>query len=74
LWACLKDWGEDLVGILVEDNALDSLLVFLSLKGSLLSLDNSNWALELLLELITIDYKREGGMVLDCRWYLRGGG
>jgi len=56
-----------LVGILVEDNALDSLLVFLSLKSSLLSLDNSNYALELLLELITIDCKREGGIVLDCR-------
>jgi len=42
LWACLKDWGEDLVGVLVEDNMLDSLLVFLSLKSLLLSLDNSN--------------------------------
>jgi hypothetical protein len=46
---------------------LDSLLEFSSLKSSLLSLDNSNCALELLLELITIDYKGEGGIVLDCR-------
>jgi len=62
-----------LVGVLVEDNALDSLSVFSSLKSSLLSSDNSNWALELLLESITIDCEREGGMVLDCRWYLGGG-
>jgi len=53
---------------------LDSLSVFLSLKSSLLSSDNSDWALKLLLELITIDCKREGGMVLDYRWYLGGGG
>jgi hypothetical protein len=43
----------------VEDNALDSLLEFLSLKGSLPSLDTSNYALELLLELIIIDCERE---------------
>ena len=52
---------------MVEDNALDSLLEFLSLKSLLLSLDNSNCALELLLELITIDCEREEGMVLDYR-------
>ena len=62
----MKDWGEDLVGILVEDDVLDSLLEFLSLKSSLLSLDNSDCVSELLLESITIDCEREGGIVLDC--------
>ena len=45
---------------------MDSLLEFSSLKSLLLSLDNSNYALELLSELIIIDCEREGGIVLDC--------
>jgi hypothetical protein len=46
---------------------LDSSLEFSSLKSSLSSLDNSNCVLELLSELIIIDCKGEGGIVLDCR-------
>ena len=52
---------------------LDFLLGFLSLKSSLLSLDNSDWPLELLLELITIDCEIKRGIVLDYGWYLGGG-
>ena len=72
LWACLKDWGEDSVGVSVEDDVLDSLSGFSSSKSLLSISDNSDWASELLSESITIDCEREGGIVLDCRWYLGG--
>ena len=74
LWACSKNWGEDSVGISVEDDALDSSSGFSSSKSSLSISDNSDWASELLSESITIDCEGEGGIVLNYRWYLGGGG
>ena len=51
---------------------LDLLSRFRSSKSLLLSLNNSNWVLELLLELIRIGCKREGGIILNCNWFCGG--